>query len=388
MFVQLICKNVLDKKSDEYYQVLGALALREQVAISELDNCVMIEACPQGKIFITEEGNDLVLRAHTRHAGPGFHAFVVNLFKALQEEIEGEYILQDDLEFDQDEDFHRLYHAFEDELEYLRETLIQDPAFREKNYIYDETYYLPVLKENRILTSIGDLDFKEFCNMDIDDLMNYFYVWNDWDKDAQYFKNAALTLLCKEGHLEHTTMNEKTIKDAHAICDLIELAHKADDSLTLPIHEYDILCSHLGRDNQLDDCPSMDEEVICYRENEVYHLFDDVKVFAPGTCERSFDPVSQSLILMSPYTQEDQWNYVIQASKQPICFHLDEVLKQDVIHYDQKLIWIYDWQEEGIYYIEAKVAKGDRALYFHVLAKDKKDLVLLSRYIKESGFIL
>mgnify|MGYP000627015968 FL=1 len=36
--------------------------------------------------------------------------------------------------------------------------------------------------------------------MDPHDLMDLFYVWNEWDMDASYYKNAALTLLAKEGY--------------------------------------------------------------------------------------------------------------------------------------------------------------------------------------------
>ena len=67
------------KEMNELYEVLGLIARREEVQIEDRYDHVDILVCPQGKIVVTEEDGDMVLRANTRHAGPGFHAFVVCL---------------------------------------------------------------------------------------------------------------------------------------------------------------------------------------------------------------------------------------------------------------------------------------------------------------------
>lgn len=53
--------------------------------------------CPQGKILVTEGDRELTLTANTRHAGAGFHAFCVDIFKDIEEEQMGKYELIDDL---------------------------------------------------------------------------------------------------------------------------------------------------------------------------------------------------------------------------------------------------------------------------------------------------
>lgn len=125
MYVQLICKNRTNKEKDELYEVLGALALREQVQIEERGDMVEIDACPQGKIQVYEDGRDVILTSNTRHAGPGFHAFVVDFFQDIQQELPGDYEMMDELEFDKDGDFHRIVHRYQDEIEYLRGRLLK-----------------------------------------------------------------------------------------------------------------------------------------------------------------------------------------------------------------------------------------------------------------------
>ena len=295
----MICKDRNEKEKNELYEVLGLLAQREQVQIEDRGDRVEMLVCPQGKIVISEEDDDIIIHANTRHAGAGFHAFVVDICKDIQEEVPGEYELMDDLEFANDEDFHRLHHVYEDELEYLRDALLHSDKLASQNYLFEETFFLPMEKDNRILTSIGDLDRKEFADMHLHDLMDNFYVWNEYEQDAQYFKNCALVLLAKEGVGKYTLMNDQTEKDANVICDYIELAFEKDPSISLPLREYRYLIERLHRENKLTKAQMMDEEVIQYRTKEVYHLFQDVKVVADGACERSFDPVMNSLCPVS-----------------------------------------------------------------------------------------
>ena len=388
MFVQLTCKNRNEKEMNELYQALGWLAKREEVQIEDRYDHVDILVCPQGTITITEEDQDMVLKASTRHAGPGFHAFVVDIFKDLQEEVGGEYELLDDTEYDKDENFERLQGLYQDEMDYIRGALIKNELFRQQNYMYDETFFLPMNKKDRILTSVGDMDLKEFRIMNIRDLMDSFYVWNEWDRDAKFYKNCALTLLAKEGVGKYVTMNDSTIKQGNAICEYIEAAYAKDSTIPLPLDVYTDLCSKLNRENKLESAVQMEQEAIQYKTTEVYHLFEDARIVASGAAERSVDPVTHALCLMSPYLGDTEWHWLIQASKENLIMtKLDLVQSQKPIEYDGKSIWIYEFEEEGIPCIEAILRYKEKYLYFHAVCAEKKDLKYLEQCIKESGFV-
>lgn len=388
MFVQLICKDRNEKEMHELYEVIDAICAREGVQVEDRLDHVDILVCPQGKIMVTEDDKDLVLTANTRHAGAGFHAFCVDIFKDIEEELPGEYELIDDLEYDKDEDFHRLHHVYEHELDYLRKLLLNEPKMREKNYLYDETYFLPVGKDGKILTATGDMDVKEFATKELDDLMDSFYVWNDWDRDARFYKNAAMTLLAKEGVGAYTNMNDQTQKIANEIMDYLEIAYEKDPTLALPVKEYERLAFELGRDNLLKDAVKMEKDAVQYRDDDVYHLFEDVRVVAPGAAERSYDPVNQSMNLMAPYTDEGEWSWLIQASKNPgILERYEHLTQQEAIKTDHGYVWMDDWTEDGVIILEAIIRQDERWLYIHAVLANDKELDKIKEDILKSGFV-
>ncbi len=382
MFVQLICRNKNEKQRNELYEVLAALCHREQIEIAEKADEVVIYACPQGHIKVTEEDDMVLISANTRHGGAGFHAFVVEFCKDVQEELDGDYELIDDLNYADDQDFKHLQDIYIDEITYMKDLLKKNLQVRQMNYMYQETFFLPLEKQNRILTATGDIDEEEFMKMSEEDLLDAFYIWNNWEKDARYFKNAALMLLAKEGVGQYSTMNDATLKYANEICDYIELANQHDANLTLPMDAYRQICQYLEREIKI-DAPNMDQEVIQYRLKDVYHLFEDAKIVADGACERSFDPVSQSLCLMGPYQDLGQWTWLLQASKQNMIITSNLTEKEE--YKDKTITWSIT-EEEGIHYIEANLIQEERSLYFHATIADPKDIPYIKQCIKESGF--
>ena len=388
MFVQLICKDREEKQMEELYEVLGALCQREGVQIEDRGNRVEILVCPQGKIVTREDGKDLILSSNTRYGGPGFHAFVVDLFKDVEEEIPGDYELMDDLEYDKDEDFHRLTHVYENELDYMRNLILDEPGFRNRNYMFDETYYLPKNEDGRINTSAGEMDEKEFRTKPLDELMDNFYIWNNWDRDGRFFRNAALTLLAKESYGEFSKMNEQTEKVAEEICDDLEIAFRLDPTLPLPLDAYKALIAILNRENKLEGAIEMDKEASSYRTREVYHVFEDVRLVAAGTAERSYDPTTQSVFLTSPFTEDQEWAWLLQASKQPsILPRLDAVEEQEPnVRDDGSVLWMDEYTEDGIPTIDAMIRDDEQKLYIHGVAKSQAEIDYLKSCIEQSGF--
>lgn len=388
MFVQLICKNREEKQMEELYEVLGALCEREGVQIEERGGHVEILVCPQGKIVAREDGKDLILSSNTRHGGPGFHAFVVDLFKDIEEEIPGDYELDDDLDYARDENFDRLVQQYEQEIDYVRQLVLEEPGFKDRNYMFDETYYLPKAEAGQILTASGDMDEHEFRAKDAAELMDHFYVWNNWDRDGRFFRNAALTLLAKESYGEFSKMNEQTEKVANEICDDLEIAFRLDPTLGLPIDAYKKLISVLGRDNKLEGAIEMDGEAVSYRTREVYHIFEDVRIVAAGTAERSYDPATQSIFLTSPFKEEQEWAWLLQASKQPsILPDLKSVQEQEPeFRKDDSVLWLEEYKQDGIYTIDAMIRDNMRDLYIHGVARSEAERDYLKTCIEESGF--
>lgn len=387
MFLRVTCKECNQKRKDELYQIMGALANREKMQIEEKGDEVCIYACPQGTIHITEDDDSIVIEANTRHGGPGFHAFAVEFCCDLQEESPGKYEVFDDLEYETDHDFNRLCKIYEDEITYLKDTLLKNPEVRQMNYMYESTYILPLEQDGMIPTALGNLDIKEFANMSEAELMDYFFVWNEWDKNARYYKNAALLLLAKDHYTKYPLMTEASIKVADTICDYIELAYQWNPDTPLPVDVYRYLCEQLGRENQLKQPVEMEQEPSQYRSKDVYHLWQDFKVVADGAALRSIDPVNEALCLSSPYLEEDQWDWFIMAShNDTILQEKEALLESDVLTYGSKKIAFHTYFDT-VDTLEAYLQEGQNVLYFHCVMKDKKDENYLKQCIKESGFL-
>lgn len=392
MFVQLICKDRNEKEKNEIYEILGLLCKREEIQIEDKEKSVDIYVCPQGTIHVTEEDDELILSANTRFAGPGFHAFVVEFYLDIMEELSAEakqelhrYELKDDLNYDGD--FEQLVQIYEDEIHYLKDVLLKNKEVRNQNYMYEDTYFIPILKDDQIVTATSIIDVDEFEKLSDAQLMDSFYIWNNWDKDARFFKNAALLLLAKESFGKYANMTDITYRNANAICDYIELAHEEDANLRLPIKEYQLLCEYIDRTPKQLSCKQMEEEVFQYRLNEVYHLFENAKIVSSGLAQRSYDPISQSLCLMSPYLDDVSWDWLVQASlTDGICANKEELLTLEPIHYGHKKIWMKDWNMETYSIVEAIVQEKDNYLYFHCTISNPKDIPYICQCIKESEF--
>ena len=230
------------------------------------------------------------------------------------------------------------------------------------------------------------MDIKDFAKKEVHDLMDDFYVWNDWDRDASFYRNAALTLLAKEGRGIYSNMNDETEKVANEILDYLEIAHEKDQAMKLPKKEYEELAALLDREDKLKDAVGMDREAIQYRTREVYHLFDDARVAAPGTAERSYDPATQSVNLMAPYKEEGEWSWLIQASKKrSILPDYKKVMEEVPVEKDGNIIWMDEFTEDGIPTIDAVIRDDEEFLYIHALAADEKELPYLKDCILQSG---
>lgn len=240
----------------------------------------------------------------------------LTFLKIYKKKIEGEYEFFDDTEYNKDEDFDRLITKYEEELEYVRKLILDRPGFSEKNYMFDETYYLPQAQQGKINTATGVMDLTDFQTTNIKHLMDRFYVWNDWDRDGQFYLNSALTLIAKDYYGKYSHMDEVSAKVAETIAEDIEAAYRLNPLLPLPLNTYQEICELLHRESKLKGAIAMDEEIVPYRNKDVHHIFEDARIVALGSAQRNYDPICQSLFLSAPYQDEGEWSWLIQASLQ------------------------------------------------------------------------
>lgn len=381
MKVSLRAKIKDEKQRNDFYEVLKLICDQEKLQLEERGECVVVEICPQGVIECREDEGSIRMETHTSHAGPGFHAYCVNLMEWIDEECEAECAVSDDCGYREQPDFQHLkYDIFYPWLQDLKRLLLEEESMQRKNYYFDSSHYLPASHSDRIITPCGFLDRHEFEEMDIEQLAPYFFVWINEQRDAQYYKNCALHLLAKEGYGGFARMNEVSEKFASMIADYIEIAHQKDPSITLPLHAYHELCRLLGREEAVSEGVEMDEEISQYRHQEVYHLFHEWSLYALGCCERSYDPVHDELYLMAPYVDAgDGWEWMWKAS----CHSLEAAswaeVEENGTHWQNETVKGIDLltEQDDFYQLRSLLSCDQQRLYLELIIKEEKDIAYL-----------
>ena len=128
----------------------------------------------------------------------------------------------------------------------------------------------------------------------------------------------------------------------------------------------------------------MDEEVSQYRHQEVYHLFHEWSIYAPGCCERSYDAVHDVLYLMAPYADASWgWEWMWQISS-----HALEPSKWEGMEEEGER-----WQNDTVFGIVRTSVQEDltllqaaeERLYIEIVVREASDLPYLKACIQKCG---
>lgn len=317
MAIEVTLEGTLENEKDfeGYIKLIQELAKQWQLKMESLDDYAYIEVCPEGYIEITHENLYLSISAQTNVAGAGFHAYVCDFFKALQDKSPLPLTANDPSGYYEQRNFNHLkYGIFHrwlaDIAAYVKE---HEEEIDQLCISWPLDYYRPKCKQGHMVTPLGYIAKNEFYEADIEALADRFFIWNHIGRDACYYRNAALNLLWKECYFEYSNMNEDTKKQADTILDYLELAYQKDASLPLPIQEYEYLCKIRAREAKIQDAVRMNpQQEIGYRRNLVEYHYGNWCIIADGCCEKSMDTIHDICYFMSPYhNEEEPWQWMI-----------------------------------------------------------------------------
>lgn len=319
MSIELVLEGKVEgeDKKKAFIHFIEHLAKHYYLKIENFEEALQFEVCPEGYIDLSFENDFVSIIAQTNVAGPGFHAYVAKIYDEIVEESGIEFSVGDETNYYFDRDFDKLkeehfygwlhnvaQHVVDREDE-LRNFCISWPLY----------YYRPIEKENCVVTPMGYISFDSFENLELSQLADLFFIWNNEEKDAMYYKNCALNLIWKECYFEYSNMNEASSKFANEIIDLIEVANEMDNDLPLPMAIYRQLCEVMDRDVLIQDAIDDECDRIGYRRHNVYYSLGNWRILAQGTCEKDVDETNGSLVFIAPFKEnDDTWSYVIRAS--------------------------------------------------------------------------
>lgn len=319
MSIEVVLEGALEKEKDreQFSQYLKDVCEKKKVHIEDYDTTLMMDICPEGYIECSYEGTFVSIVAQTNVAGPGFHAFVCSFFDEVIMNSPIAFEVSDPTKYYEERNFENLkykyfYQWLKDIAGYVKDN------HQELNNLmisWPMDYYQPIGKDGYVVTPMGYISVEDFTHLDIEELAQRFFIWNDLDFHAGYYRNCALTLLWKECFFEYSSMNEYSDKMANMIIDYIEAAYEKDDTMPLPMKEYHELCEAIHREDIIHHGIDMNLNDIGYRRYMVSYPFGNWRIFVPGCSENGYDEKSQTLHFMAPYKQsEDGWKWLIKAN--------------------------------------------------------------------------
>ncbi len=318
MAIEVALEAQLEEEKDfeGYLHLVAELAQKWQLKMEIMDTYALIDVCPEGTIQMSFTDGFLSITAQTAMAGPGFHAYVCDFFHAIEEKSPLTLTVIDPAHYYSHHNFDRLvkevFHKWLSEIaQYLHNISDQDDC-DQVSLLWPDGYYQPLAKKGYVVTLMGYISMEDFWKQDMEELAERFFVWNHLGRDGAYYRNAALNLLWKECYFEYSNMNEMTEKYADTILDYLEIAHRLDPLMALPMKEYQRLCEIRLREKRIHEANEMHFDLpIGYRRDIVNVGFGCWNIPISGFTQVNFNESTQALYLTAPYRSvEDPWQWM------------------------------------------------------------------------------
>lgn len=254
-----------------------------------LEGFLVVQLCQEGYIWLKWSRSKLQGESQTNIAGPGFHAAAIDFLERLAkteklllrvEDKTGYFIKKDFLAMRQEYfyqwfiDLMKLVSGWNEEGEYM--------------FCWPAVYYIPDRQEGKLVTHIRSFTFREIKGMIHSGIgiafARDFFVWNELEKDACFYRNSAMVLLHQYCYFMPSARSRQDENVNQEIIELLEKSLSMDRRLVFPKREYIELCrlhSHVPVD--LEGVVSFPEDVsIGCRKHLVYRKIGSMSFGIPG----------------------------------------------------------------------------------------------------------
>lgn len=381
MTIEIVLEGKLEEEKDfeGYLELIQDISKERKLKMEFYDHLCFIDICPEGYIQVSYENQYLSVSSQTNVVGAGFHAYVCEFFDTLIERSPLELQVSDPTDYFTHRDFKRLkykiyYQWLSDLSAYI---LDQKKQVKDLCISWQVDYYLPKEKKGYIITPMGYLPESLFEPQHLEELAQTFFIWNNKERDAVFYKNCAMNLLWKECFFEYSTMNEKTADTANMILDYLEMAFEKDASIPLPILEYSELCETMHREHKITNPVSMVSfPQIGYRRDIIHYQLGAWSIPVDGCAERNVTPDKTALVFIAPYHQNDQtWHWMYKISTMTLEENVDHFMP--AILEDEHHI---SFEHEGVKGV-ALVTKEDEYQLVHAQYICKNETLFLQLFV-------
>lgn len=252
---------------------------------------VVYQLCPEGFLWMTWKGKQLVGDCQTNIAGPGFHAAVVYFLELFAARGSLKLSVKDPTGFYADRNFERMRREyFYGWFKKLLHAIVSRVGTGEGKLVcWPSDYYLPQEQPGIVTTHIRGFGVRELKGIVQSGLTNAFakdfFVWCDEEKDAWYFRNCALVLLNQQCYFKPSSRSNEDLLVNREVIRLLEKTLEMDRTVPFPVAEYREVCALDGHEpaDLTGVCPMTEEQPVGCRRGLLQRTIGRMRFAVPGS---------------------------------------------------------------------------------------------------------
>ncbi|WP_124066006.1 hypothetical protein [Clostridium sp. E02] len=270
-------------------QMIKSLAKHLGYHCFRIEGFFLVQLCPEGYVWFNWNKRKLHGESQTNIAGPGFHAAVIDFLEKLAineklklkvEDRTGYFIKRDFLVMRQ-KYFYQWFVNLIDLVSGWGES-------GEYMFCWPAVFYIPAQQEGKLITHIRSYSWKELNGMIHSGLTvafaKDFFVWNEQETDAWFYRNSALVLLNQSCYFMPSKRSMQDLYINRRIIELLETAYTMDAKMPFPQKAYLELCFlHEHAPMVMEEVVALQgEENIGCRKHMVYRKIGNMSFGIPG----------------------------------------------------------------------------------------------------------
>lgn len=278
-----------------FQKLLDVVAGRHGASASHEEDYSELIVCRMGVMtfgFETEEG-EVVVKGYcqTNLLGAGFHKAAIELADELTDLNGYPYEIEDEAEYYDHRDFERMrsehfYPWLSSMMELCRER--DGGKYQLLTLCWDYNKYMPQEIKGTVISPFGRINPERFAERKeregIAPLAEDFFMWNDVERDARFYRNTALSALWEDCYFMPSSRFDEDKEINDFIIRNLEKAAAMDASLPFPKEDYLLLCSLAEKDPiDVSALPNYEcDYPIGYRKGKLTYRLGNLSFVLPG----------------------------------------------------------------------------------------------------------
>lgn len=273
-------------KQKKAFAVLEKLADEWGVPFTRGESSACLSFCRSGQLYFTYEEGGLSGSCQTNVAGPGFHKAAVDFTVEFLQRAKLSVSLDDETDYVTHRDFQRMRR--EHFYSWLGNIVGLIKREGDLTICWDLNQYTPAEISGSVITPMGRFTTEKLvrrvAEKGIESFAQDFFVWNEEEKDAYYFRNQALARLWEDCYFRASARSKEDESVNGYIRKNIEKAAQLSSAIPLPLADYRLLCELDGLMAPTLQNPELQSDYpVGYRKETITHRFGNLLIPLHGS---------------------------------------------------------------------------------------------------------